>query len=347
MATTSTLQNCNFSKAILMLMLVFYHSGLYWNGNWFVLAPTHTSVSVTLFCDSLRFLLCAVYAFILLSGYIYYYVRYEYGGYNNFRQFLKKKTMRLLVPYILVCMFWVIPITCYFFNYSLSDIINRYVLGISPNQLWFVLMIFGVFMLSWPLSDYFNTHGINSIWIPASLLLIGSGLSMIFPNLWQFETALKYMLYFWLGFMFRKYQGTRAVHNVMTLNGGLLCLSVCILSFMPMVLISRDSFSAKLIVMAFMIIWEFSGAVMAFVLLNILARKIRWNTSGFKAISKLSYPIYLFHQQVIYILLWNMNKDMNPLVLTIVIWIIASLVSGVLSLILQSNKYTGIIVGKG
>ena len=49
-------------------------------------------------------------------------MRYECGKYAEFVPFCRKKLQRLIVPYIFVSAFWVVPFSVYFFDLSMKDV---------------------------------------------------------------------------------------------------------------------------------------------------------------------------------------------------------------------------------
>ena len=74
--------NCGFVKTILMLLVVFYHSILYWNGQWFIGKPEFASPLFSIIAQWLNTF--HIYAFTLVSGYLFYYLKFEKGKYGNF-----------------------------------------------------------------------------------------------------------------------------------------------------------------------------------------------------------------------------------------------------------------------
>ena len=58
------LENCNFAKTILMILVVLYHSLVFWKGNWFTANPTSTSVILGTLADWLNSF--HIYAFVLI-----------------------------------------------------------------------------------------------------------------------------------------------------------------------------------------------------------------------------------------------------------------------------------------
>lgn len=73
--------------------------------------------------------------FFLISGYLYGYKR-NLGGYSDNVKFLKDKTQRVLVPYVIVGLF-----LCLLQDRDISQMLN----GIS--HLWFLMTIFECYVL--------------------------------------------------------------------------------------------------------------------------------------------------------------------------------------------------------
>lgn len=92
------LANCTFVKTVLMLLVVAYHSVVFWSGNWFMANPAEQSkilAGIASWLNSFH-----IYGFALVSGYLFYYLRYEEGKYGQYVPFLLQKAKRLLVPYV-------------------------------------------------------------------------------------------------------------------------------------------------------------------------------------------------------------------------------------------------------
>ena len=139
-----------------MLLVLFGHSLNFWNGKFVPIKPTvSTDALVKLFDFIYSF---HIYGFTLVSGYLFCYLVKEKQKYVELIPFVVNKIKRLLVPYIFVCIIWVIPITEIFFHYNINVLINKYFLGTSPNQLWFLLMLFWVFIISWLLRRVYQNH---------------------------------------------------------------------------------------------------------------------------------------------------------------------------------------------
>lgn len=152
------LKNCNFIKTVLMLLVVFGHSIHFWTGDWFtVIRPIYSS---KILCYLSNFFSgFHTYAFALVSGYIFYYLRVEKNRYNDFFSFIVKKSKRLIVPYIFVAGTYLIPIEIVLYGIDLKHLTEKFVFAIQPSHLWFLWMLFGVFMIAWPLSPYLAKIG--------------------------------------------------------------------------------------------------------------------------------------------------------------------------------------------
>lgn len=163
---------CDFIKIGLMLFVVLGHATRLWGtGGWFNQAPVQQSFMLhwlTMWIGSFH-----IYAFTLVSGYIFSYLRFEKGKYREFLPFFKSKVKRLIVPYIFVAAIWAAPWHRFYFDADADQLIQKYVLGISPSQLWFVLMLFWVFLTAYFLSDFIYNRPIAGLII--SLLLYGIG----------------------------------------------------------------------------------------------------------------------------------------------------------------------------
>jgi len=89
-----------------MILIVFYHSILFWNGNWFTKNPVYSSNILVYIAEWLNSF--HIYGFTIVSGYIFYYLKYEKGKYIRFITFIKGEAKQLLISYIFV------TFLCYF-----------------------------------------------------------------------------------------------------------------------------------------------------------------------------------------------------------------------------------------
>ena len=334
------LANCTFVKTMLMLIVVFYHSILCWSGDWFpAISVQRFEILATIasWLNSFH-----IYGFTLVSGYLFYYLRYEKGKYGQYVPFLKQKAKRLLVPYVFAAAVWVIPISAIFFPELMSNI-YVYILGTAPAQLWFLLMLFGVFLLFWPLSDFLKERQMFGAVVMIGFYGVGVAGQVVLPDVYQIFRACMYMPIFWLGFKLRQW-GADWLRRIPSA----LWLLVHILLFAVSQYISNiDGMIFTFLRLGFELVLHIVGALMAFALLQQIADKVNWkNSKAFRFVSKLSMPVYLFHQQVIYVFLYCFNGLLNPYIHSAVNFVGAMAVSLALSALLSKFSVTRFLVGE-
>lgn len=89
-----------------------------------------------------------------------------------------------------------------------------------------------------------------------------------------------------------------------------------------------------------------SGAIMAFVILQEIARHVNYNKGIWKCLSKGSMGIYLFHQQIICICIYFLNGKVNLYVLSAISMIVAIGISLLITNVLMKYKTTGFLIGE-
>jgi fucose 4-O-acetylase-like acetyltransferase len=334
------LDNCDFVKTILMILVVVYHSIVFWGGNWFTRNPASQSVILGTVAEWLNSF--HIYAFVFVSGYLFCCLKYEKGKYQKFSSFVSNKTKRLLVPYAFVAVIWVIPIQWLFFRDSAVDIIEKFALGISPNQLWFLIMLFVVFVVCWLLSDFFVKYHLIGAFV--AILLYGIGLigPRFIPNVFMIWRALTYIPFFWLGFKIRQ-KGLGFFAKIPAI--GWLVLDCAV--FAVVKVISPDaSVLTKLLTYGLEFLLHVVGALMAFVVLQSVAKRIKPNGAVMTFLSKRSMVIYLFHQQVIYIPIFLLNGIISHYLLVLISFVFAMLVPLLIYEILIRFKTTKFLLGE-
>ncbi len=335
------LSNCTFVKTVLMLIVVIYHCIVFWTGSWFTKNPVYESGLLSIFASWMNSF--HIYGFVLVSGYLFYFLKHEKNKYLSFRSFVTNKAQRLLLPYVFVSVAWVIPFAVYYFQYDTIEIIERFALGTSPNQLWFLLMLFSVFMILHPLSSFFEKHNVSGAIVVIVLYCIGLVGQLVLPNIFQVFRACTYIPLFWLGFKIRQY-GSRVLRKIPVL---VWLLTDVLLFVLTQYLSNFDGFIFKLMKLGLGFCLHIVGALMAFVILQKIADKVKWKESkAFGFLSKNSMPVYLFHQQVIYIFVTWLNGLINPYLHAGINFIGAMVVSLLISEILMKFKWARMLIGE-
>lgn len=332
------LENCNFSKTILMLIIVLGHSCDLWADNWFPASPAVYSSDIIAFVanwvSSFH-----VPAFILFSGYIFYYMKYEKCDYQKFMIFVVKKLRRLLIPYFFVVFIWVIPIEGVFERFSYQDIFTRYILASSPNQLWFLWMLFDIFVFMWLFSDLLKKYYQFGILISVLGYIAWYFGSAYYSNIFGIWSACKYFLFFNIGFLLRQY----GVGILGKITPPIWILGDIGILMIQQVFIMWGGVIAELALLGLNIF----GAIGAFIVLQDIAHHINWKDSRIiENLSKCSMPIYLFHQQIIYFVIIFLNGRVNPYINVGLNFLIAVSASFIISTILMKWKLTRFLIGE-
>ena len=291
------LRNCTFVKTVLMILVVGGHALDFWTGDWFTRNPAIPSP----FCDLLSRWLNSfhTYAFVLVSGYLFRYLKYERitdsCGYNRLISFVWSKCKRLLVPYTFVSVIWIIPVSIFFFHFELKDIILNFCLALGPGQLWFLWMLFDVFISFFILCRYFDKFTLIGGITVVLIYFIGIYGNSFVPNVFQIWRAAQYFHLFWLGFEIRKWNLPIASTEVAICSSIVFNILFSVIYAMGLVLKGTTEYYLCLLLL------HISGALMAFSILELIGENCNWqNSRTVMALADNSMTIYLFHQQIIY-----------------------------------------------
>ena len=189
------MNNVNFARSVLIVLVVLGHSLIFWTGEW-VFGNVAIQEPI-LGHISNWFGTFHTHALTAISGFTYEYVIDKRGRYY-FSDLFKKKIRRLLFPYLFISIFWVIPLTSIFIPVDSDFIVNKFVLGKSPAQLWFLLMLFNVFVLFFPLRHLLEKSSIFYVLFPF-LYFISIAFGDLSNNYFQFFTSIKYLSFFAIG----------------------------------------------------------------------------------------------------------------------------------------------------
>ncbi|CAI3293104.1 hypothetical protein CIRMBP1241_00706 [Enterococcus cecorum] len=331
------IDNCTFVKTALMVLVIVYHSILFWGANnW--LASTEVVFNSPVLAETGKWLNSFhIYGFTLVSGYLFYFLKCQKTKYSNHTSFVLNKSKRLVVPFIFISIVWAAPIGFFANNYSINEIVKRYLLGINPNQLWFLLMLFWVFVLFWPLAGIVDKK--PQLGILVSLIFWGIGIlgGHIIQNYYGIWYGFQFFIYFCTGFYIRKYEKyLKAINGLIYVVIGILFYAIYRISGITGAVAIVCSLPIHLV-----------EAVCSFEFLQWLATKVNWKENKvFMFLSKRSMPIYLFHQQVIYFIIIWLNGKVNPYVNAVVNFVVAMAVSVLISSILMRFKVTRFLIGE-
>ena len=313
------LSNCSPVKALLMLMVIFGHSIAFWTGTWFTQNPVYKSLVLDYMTRWIGD--THIGCFTLVSGYIFYYVKHERGGYKEFWPFILNKTKRLLIPYCFAMIVWVCPITCVLRGYGIRRVLVNFALGTSPGQLWFLLMLFIVFVIMWILDKVLYKNITIGVLLSLGSYIVGLFGSHVIPNVFQIWTAFQYVPLFYLGYRLR--EDSDSIIRRIPWYIWLCSYTVLFVAFQ--ILSDRGFAQEGWLSQIITFILQINGSLMAFNVLQMVISKVEWQQSKmFSILSNNSMPMYLFHQQIIYFTIIWLNGKVNPWINVGVNYIVAN-----------------------
>lgn len=105
---------------------------------------------------------------------------------------------------MIVTVFWLIPFQIHFRLIDFKGLIVKYILAESPEQLWFLFMLFDLFIMAFFMSKikYKNkvVEGVSGLLVYA----VGFVGMSVLPNYFQIFIACQYYLFFLIGSMIKK-----------------------------------------------------------------------------------------------------------------------------------------------
>lgn len=307
----------NILYVIGMIFVVMGHATLNYLGNWgpINLIASPISVSINRYIYSFHMPL-----FFFISGYVFRY-NIKNGNYQTFNILLNKKFNRLIVPYLLVGLFYLIPFKFIFGYINLNEIpkaILNIIIGRNVSQLWYLLCLFNIFILYYFIKDYINKNIDNQLIIFLSVLvMIGvNALNLVIPDIFQLKAVTTYILFFHLGYITYKNK-----YITFILNKNSIIIYICHIGFYLLsifIKIPGGSFINKII-----------GCYGYLHLAYYLSNKYKFNNYKiFNIMNKYNFEIYLFHQQIILVLLQSYKfRSMNPIVVVLLTFILSIVTS--------------------
>lgn len=336
------LSNCTVIKTLLMLTIVFFHSSLFWgDSNW--LSNLATPKRESSFIPLLTYVLSSFHTqtFALISGYLFYYLKFEKGKYARFFPFLLNKARRLIIPLIAVSLFWVIPVSLLIIPDFQNQIVDKFLLMKAPSQLWFLLVLFHCFVLFYFFSSFFARHTRLGFVILLTFPLIG----FFAPSVFRISTFFTYAVIFGTGFKLRQLKLTiKRKRWIFTL------FAVCLFLLWALRYITtfeNPSVYTKCLKLLLATACDVVVPAAVFITLQKAAPWIPGKESAFfKLFSRHSMTIYLFHQQTIYYTILAFNGYLPIPIHIGVNFVVSTGVSLLLALVLTQFKIGRFIIGE-
>lgn len=189
---------------------------------------------------------------------------------------------------------------------------------------------------------FFSENDLKGLLV--ALVFYGSGTvcNRYLNNYFQIWSICRYILFFWLGFKIRQ-RGSDILKRVpipiyITADVALFAI-ICIVPYQNIVW--------KLLRVGMTALLNILGAISSFVVLQYIANNTNWeNKKLVNAFIKYSFPIYILHQQMSYLLAIKLNGLISPYIQVTINFLFTLVVSLVLSVLLYRFKPMRLLMGE-
>ena len=264
--------------------------------------------------------------FVAISGAIYA-IQKSKAKYNEMFTFVKKKFTRLIVPYILISSLILFPtmLVVDSIDNPIHYFVSSYILALNSRHLWFLLMLFGVFIVVSLLDKYIQKLPYFFILLFGILHFLGGYV----PAYFGLSSVATYLIYFYMGYIFQ--------------------LNISYIKRLPIY------FAFILLVFCFTLwfVGYFRADVISipmFLALWILAHKLKENNDEIcnlkvvKSISKEGMGMYLFHVSFVYIgAFYIKNLAISHYLSFLILLVISTIGSWACSILIRKLKLTFIL----
>lgn len=251
--------------------------------------------------------------FIFLSGAVYHQC-IAAGKYKSYIKFVKKKFVRLMVPYFLWGIFYVTPVMLILNITKLSAqdyIIKGILCAMDSRHLWFLWTLFFIFCIVRALRPVMEHWGFQMLLFAICCML--NYCSFKVTNKFGINSILQYLIYFVMGYMVddRKPYADKFMK-------GKICLSAVSFIF---ILLFLNVYSKRYIARVGV---SCAGIVMCYGLIENIPMKIGkiGKNRFYQILKKDSLGIYLVHPMIGYILFYLFqNAAVNPFFFTLCVFL--------------------------
>ena len=238
--------------------------------------------------------------FFAVSGAVYYVQKNYYHNYNNLDEIILKKTKRLLIPYILSGILYVIPIKVisryYAINYVHKAVFYEMLNGIG--HLWFLIALFWFFIIFYVLDKYIYSKNKFIFWlIVLSTYFFSNIIDEFMPN--GLKMNIKYLIFFCIGYFFEKIRKEYNKIKYMNVVTIIMCILAYVLYYNEVnVQFKYTQNVLFLILQCILILIVYNISYLSIKYFNVVDRKI------YKILYKYNFQIYLFHDPLNYLILY-------------------------------------------
>ncbi len=306
----------DFIRALAILMVILGHSIIIYDPAWGVIKSAVESQ----FCIVIKRCIDLIQMplFYAISGYVFYLTMNK----SNFPNFFLNKVKRLLVPFIFVGLFFMLPIKLFLAIpgcvASLETLFFFLVRGNNVGHLWFLPTLFIVFIISEIILRENKSFVCDSIVAFFAIIasVIPSKFSIGIPYM---NFVLEYFHYFFFGFLISKYgfDGLKYLKALFIVIPVVFLVGYALVSYSPIIM------STCLVFIFFVVVPNYSNLIIG-------------------EISKNSFGLYLFHSPLIYFS-FTYFPNLNPFYMFLINFILFGFVAYLITKLIRKTKFKFII----
>lgn len=317
-------------RALAIILVVFGHSIIIYSDSW----TTYLTNINAPFLNCLKKVINLIQMplYFAISGYLF-----KFGIGQKLSELILKKGKRLLLPFFIVGMAWLIPIRVLieypqYKECSVFEIvIYKFLLGTDNGHLWFLPTLFLIFVSMFLLLSFLSKlrsiikHSECYFDLGAAMLLLL--LSMIAYNHSRFTYLIwggTYAFWFYFGYLLKKYETEFNKLNKKYRSRIVILLFISILSAIR--------FNHILLIYFCSVLWVIS----LFMIIPNETNKVIQN------IEKNSFGIYLFHSPLVYIT-YTYLANASPLLVIVINFFCFGIVSLCITCILRKTNLKFVI----
>ena len=249
--------------------------------------------------------------FIGLAGAVF---RYTTKGRNTeLLSFIKSKIYRLIIPFIVVSIFYSISIKIFSGYYTGSinlfyDIFWGQICLLGNSHLWFLITLFCDFVIIYIIEKNFLKK--NKIKICLFFCLWAIFTKINIPVL---SSVLSYLLWFYLGYTFedKRNKLNKFILDYKNFLSILIIVMICL--FTLNIIIDRDTIILKFIHKIITFVLVILGCYISYAVSLIFSKKDIYNKDFIKNLSIVSFGLYLYSDPLNYLFLYIISNVNNTL----------------------------------
>ena len=290
-------------RVLATILVVLGHSMIIYDPSWNTFSTPYTSNFFFILKQFINIIQMPL--FFIISGYLFFYTMQKHK-YNSFKDLFKDKIKRLYIPFLFVCVFWLIPIR-FFVNYQpyvkvgFAKTLLLAISGLDSGHLWFLPTLFFIFCIMYfACSEKLKLNDKMKFLI----FVIAHFLSFLLPSALFIGYISKYLIYFFIGYYWSKNDIKFTFHLPVLM----LTIITTIISLILCICISSSKVS--LLIQA---VLNLPSSIGIAYMLFVAFKKLKVGKFE-QFINKNSFAIYLFHSPVIYIC-YKFLSNLRPYIL--------------------------------